>query len=647
MARNRKEKYDLISVSHYFPPRVGGLENMAYHLLKGLSQKGIRCLAVYGGNKNCFKKEKNFDRQSFKTISIFNNTYPLFGLRFLLSITKAITQNPNAKIVIHSRHLTSSIITSIVCRILKHPYTLIEHNGGPVYFSSKTITKIANWVDKNIFNSVIEGAEDILAVSQTSKEWISKNFGISKKRIGIIYNSFNTRFNIEDIDKKENLVVFASKWIRVKDPCTTLKAYFKLAKRFPDWRFLIIGEGKELEIKDLVLPKNIEIINKLLGQRELFKMLRKSKIYINSSLSEGLALGILEAVSLGNIPVLSDAKSNREVAEKLNTREFTFRRRSPNSLAMAIEKAIYRSKNKKIFSNLIAKNEEHYSKKIMVETYYQRLLPKHYLSKNMNTLSIIIPAYNEENTVVELLEKVSSVKLPRRVKKEIIIVNDKSKDNTRELVKQYINKNRKLNKYILLDNYRNKGKSQSVKKGISVSTGDLVVTQDADLEYNPNDLVLFVKEFQDNPNIDVIYGNRFNKGNHFSNGIHSLGNRFVTFMSNTLTRPKGFSPKDMETCYKMVRGDIMRSLFRSLESTSNFGLEPEITAKLARYRKPSGKRLIFKEIDIYYSPRTVSQGKKMRWFKHGFEALLEILYFNLSPFVVEEYINKRKVKRQF
>jgi hypothetical protein len=107
------------------------------------------------------------------------------------------------------------------------------------------------------------------------------------------------------------------------------------------------------------------------------------------------------------------------------------------------------------------------------------------------------------------------------------------------------------------------------------------------------------------------------------------------------------STKDMETCYKMVRGEIMRAIFGSLESTSNFGLEPEVTAKLARYRKVGGERLNFKNVDIYYKPRNFAEGKKMRWFKHGFEALLEIFYFNTNSFVIEEFHNNKKLRRQF
>lgn len=647
MESKKREQYDLISISHFFPPRVGGLENMAYNLLKGLSEKGIRCVAFFGSNKREYVKGNNLDYNIFKVVSIFNGTYPIFGLKFFFKIFKTLRENPNSKVIIHSRHLTSSILTAIACILLKHPYTVIEHNGGPVFFKSEIVTTIVNWVDRNFFGLVLQYAEDILAVSKTSRLWINKNFGISKQRIGVIYNSFNTGYYASRVKDKENIVVFASKWIKVKDPQTTLDAYIKTAKNFPDWKFLMIGDGDNLIYKKEELPRNVKIIKKLITQDDLFEILSKSKIYINSSLSEGLSLGVIEAVSLGNLPVLSNAKSNIEISATIDTKELIFQKGNSNDLAKTIKKAIYKSTDTKYIYNIVSKNKEAFSGEQMVETYYKRLLPRHYESSQMKTLSIVIPLYNEERTITQLLEKISNIKLPNGMDKEIIIVDDASKDKSREFVEDFVDKNEDSAKYILLKNNVNKGKSQTVKKGILASTGELVVVQDADLEYEPEDLISFVNEFLSNHNIDFIYGNRFNRRNKFSGSIHSLGNRFVTMTSNLFTKPRGFAPKDMETCYKMVRGDIMRSIFKSLESESNFGLEPELTAKLARYRKANGKKLNYKQIDISYTPRSISQGKKMRWFKHGFEALLEILYFNSTQFVIEEYFNGKKIKRKF
>lgn len=625
---------------------------MAYTLLDGLSKKGIRSLAIYGSRGKYSKTGSNFDRISFNPFRIFHGTYPIFGLSFFFKVFSIVKNNPDSKVVIHSRHFTSSLLAAIACSILQHPYTVIEHNAGLIFLNSKFTTDLVNKLDRYIFRYVLDGAEDIFAVSNTGKKWISKNFSIPKEKISIIYNCFNTNYNSKDIVKKENIVLFASKWIKVKDPQTTLKAYELLAKKYPKWQFHIYGEGKNLEYEETKLyPENLIIKNKLLKQKELFKLLEKSKVYVNSSLSEGLALGILEAVSFGNIPVLSNADSNVELAKKLKTTDFVFPRGSYKKLASKIGGAIKKSKNQKYVSDLIELNKENFSQDTMIERYYKRLLYKHYsTNKERITLSIVIPVYNEERTLIRLLKKVSVFRLPKNVFKEIIIVNDKSTDSSLELIEKYVREQQK-NKdgitYVVLNNKRNLGKSRAVKHGVLHSTGDFVVTQDADLEYKPSELKLFIDRFLENPNIDVIYGNRFNKSNQFSNIVHSSGNQFLTFVSNLFTRPKGFAPNDMETCYKMVRGNIMRTLFKASEAKTNFGLEPELTAKLARYRYPNGKRLNFEQIDIYYKPRTLAQGKKMLWFKHGSEALLEILYFNVSPFIVEEVINEKRVKRQF
>lgn len=646
----KKNNYDFISISHFFPPVVGGLENMAYSLLEGLSKKGIRCLAIYGSNRKYLEKGADFDRISFNPVTIFDNTYPIFGIPFFFKVFSIIKRNPNAKVVLHSRHLTSSLLTAIACSLIQHPYTVIEHNAGQVFLTSQFTTKIVNAFDRHIFRYVLKHAEDILAVSNTGKDWISKNFDIPKEQIAVIYNGYDTKYTPEKVSEKENIVLFASKWIKVKDPQTTLKAYELLAERYPEWQFHMYGAGKNLEYdKSKKHPKNLIIQNKLLKQKELFKLLKKSKIYVNSSLSEGLALGIVEAVSFGNIPVLSDAKSNIEIAKRLKTTDFVFTRGGYRKLARNIEKAIEKSRDKRFVKNLMVLNNKHFSQGKMIEEYYKRLLTKHYdTNKGELKLSIVIPVYNEERTLVKLLKKVSDFKLPKGVGKEIIIVNDKSTDNSLQLMEEYV-KERKNdgNEYIILNNKKNLGKSRTVKHGVLHSTGDFVVTQDADLEYKPSELKLFIERFIENPHIDVIYGNRFNKNNQFSNIVHSGGNQFLTSISNLFTRPKGFAPKDMETCYKMVRGDIMRALFKASEAKSNFGLEPELTAKLSRYRYPNGRRVHFEQIDIYYKARTLAQGKKMLWFKHGSEALLEIFYFNTSPFTVEEVLNGKKVKRQF
>jgi glycosyltransferase involved in cell wall biosynthesis len=642
-----KKQYDLISISHYFPPRIGGLENMAFTLLEELSEKDVKCLAIFGSDEKYSIQEDGFKKVSFKPLNIFENTYPIFGMSFFLFVLKTLKENPDAKVVIHSRHLTSSLLTNFACSFLSRPYTVIEHNAGKVYMSSKPATDLVNWLDRNIFTYVLQEAQDIISVSKTGRKWISKNFKISKERVRVIHNSHNLDPKDIDLEKKENIVVWASKWINVKNPQMVLRAYQNIAKKYPNWLFLLIGKGSALDYESVKLPENVRVIEQMLPQNELFKLLKESKIYINSSFSEGLAIANLEAIAYGNIPLLSNAPSNKEVAKIIGSLKYIFKRGNSKDLSKTIERAIKNSEDTEDTKKIIKKSNDFFSKESMVGKYYEMLLPEHFDNENLKTVSIVIPVYNEENTVKKILDMVAKVKFPNDIKKEIIVVNDASKDKSKEYINSVVKKKYKNTEFLVLENKKNLGKSQTVKAGILASTGDLVVTQDADLEYNPNELVLFVKEFLNDPYTAVIYGNRFNSKNSFDGSVHSLGNKFVTYLSNLFTRPKGFAPTDMETCYKMVRGDIMRNLFKTLESTSNFGLEPELTAKLARYRKMNGQRLKFREIDISYIPRTLSQGKKMRWFKHGFEALLEILYFNTNSYIVEEEYRGKRIKRVF
>lgn len=241
-------------------------------------------------------------------------------------------------------------------------------------------------------------------------------------------------------------------------------------------------------------------------------------------------------------------------------------------------------------------------------------------------LSLVIPAYNEEKTIKELLEKVSNTQLPDDFEKEVIVINDASKDSTQEIVSELINKYPYLK---LLRNEKNLGKSQSVRKGILESTGDYVVIQDADLEYEPEEIGTMLQKMLDKK-LDVVYGNRFGKKNKVIYYQNYIGNKILSFISNLFTYPRirVWIP-DMEVCYKLVRGDVMREIAKTIESRSNFGFEPEVTAKLSRYKKQDRKHLRFIVEPITYRPRTIAEGKKMKAIKDGIKALKEILKFNL------------------
>lgn len=243
----------------------------------------------------------------------------------------------------------------------------------------------------------------------------------------------------------------------------------------------------------------------------------------------------------------------------------------------------------------------------------------------MSTLSYIVPAYNEQNNLETIIEKVLATTLPQQFTKEIIIVNDCSTDNTATIANTLA---KKYPEVTAIHNKKNKGKTQTVREGIMKSTGDYVVIQDADLEYDPEDIVLMLDQLLKH-DCTVAYGNRFGIDNGFIYFANFYGNIFISFISSLFTSARiHVMIPDMEVCYKMVRGDIIRDLAPGIVSKSNFGFEPEITAKLARY-KLNGEKLKFIVLPIRYYPRTMEEGKKMHAFRDGFKALLEIIRFNI------------------
>lgn len=240
-------------------------------------------------------------------------------------------------------------------------------------------------------------------------------------------------------------------------------------------------------------------------------------------------------------------------------------------------------------------------------------------------LSIVIPVYNEEKTLEVLVQKVLQVKFTEDTTKEIILVNDGSKDKSGEIMDSLAKNFPEIKSY---HNEKNSGKTQTVKNGLSYTTGEYVVIQDADLEYEPAELTDLFNLMREK-NLDVVYGNRFGKKNKIIYWKNYIGNIGLSLFSNIFTflRIKVYIP-DMEVCYKMIRGDVARELGKTIVSTSKFGLEPEITAKLAKY-KIDGKHLKFGIVPISYYPRTIAEGKKMSAFSDGFKALKEIITFNL------------------
>lgn len=235
----------------------------------------------------------------------------------------------------------------------------------------------------------------------------------------------------------------------------------------------------------------------------------------------------------------------------------------------------------------------------------------------MTTLSIIIPVYNEEKTVHRILNKVKNVVLIDEIKKEIIIVNDCSTDQTETQLLKYINENKDLN-ILYYSHQVNQGKGAALHTGIAHATGNYVVIQDADMEYDPNEFNLLLKPFVDEM-ADVVYGSRFMGGrpHRILFFWHSIGNKLLTFISNVFT---GLNLTDMETCYKCFRREYIQKM---LLQEKRFGFEPEVTAKIARFK---GVRIY--EVGISYYGRTYDEGKKINW-KDGFRAIYCILKYNL------------------
>lgn len=235
----------------------------------------------------------------------------------------------------------------------------------------------------------------------------------------------------------------------------------------------------------------------------------------------------------------------------------------------------------------------------------------------MSKLSIVIPAYNEGATIHLILDKVKAVQLINGIEKEIIIVNDCSKDNTEESIHNYIASNSSLNiRY--LKHEVNKGKGAALHTGIKGATGDYTIIQDADLEYDPAEYNILLKPIIDGF-ADIVYGSRFigGKPHRILFFWHTIGNRFLTFMSNMFTN---LNLTDMETCYKLFKTEMIQNI--SLQE-NRFGFEPEITAKISRI-----PNIRIYEVGISYYGRTYAEGKKIGW-KDGFRALYCITKYGL------------------
>jgi glycosyltransferase involved in cell wall biosynthesis len=238
--------------------------------------------------------------------------------------------------------------------------------------------------------------------------------------------------------------------------------------------------------------------------------------------------------------------------------------------------------------------------------------------QTINRLSVIIPVYNEATTIITILDQIQKVELLNKIQKEIVIVNDCSSDLTGNRINEYL-ANQRANNFKYIKHERNMGKGACIHTGLQHATGDYIIVQDADLEYDPQEYNLLLPPVLKGV-ADVVYGSRFVSASPHRTLFfwHSVGNKFLTFLSNALT---DLNLTDMETCYKLLPAELLRKV--KLKE-KGFGFEPEVTAKISKVK---GIRIY--EVGISYYGRTYDEGKKINW-RDGVRAIYCILKYNLT-----------------
>jgi glycosyltransferase involved in cell wall biosynthesis len=234
----------------------------------------------------------------------------------------------------------------------------------------------------------------------------------------------------------------------------------------------------------------------------------------------------------------------------------------------------------------------------------------------MNKLSILIPVYNEDETIFKVLQIINDLTLIDRIDKEVIIINDSSSDNSKYEIDRFLSD--VAGEFKLVNHKVNKGKGAAIQTGIKEANGDYIIIQDADLELNPSEINNLLQVVQSRK-ADIVYGSRFlNESKKGGTLLSNTANSFLTGLSNFIF---GIKITDMETCYKLVPADVFKALTLM---EKRFGFEPEITAKLAK-----NKSLKWSEVPISYNARSDEEGKKIGW-KDGVRAVWCILYYGLK-----------------
>ena len=232
-------------------------------------------------------------------------------------------------------------------------------------------------------------------------------------------------------------------------------------------------------------------------------------------------------------------------------------------------------------------------------------------------LSIVIPVYNEQESIYPLLSKVNSLNLIHNIKKQIIVIDDCSSDSSKAEIERFIKSFSPLD-VVFFSHTENQGKGSAIKTALEYVSGEYIIIQDADLELNPEEINLLLVPVIDQV-ANVVYGSRFLKGGKREKEmfLNRLANKFFTWLSNLILRT---SLTDMQTCYKLVPTEFLKSIDLV---EKRFAFDPEITAKLAK-----NKSVIFQEVPISYKPRSVQEGKKIRWVD-GFNQLFSIIKYGL------------------